>query len=889
MITMNPSLKYWPTILIILLIMGCEDNERIIAFTKVSLVPMTEEKIVENQTVLVKGDRISKIGPANKLRIPRNARVIDGDGAYLMPGLADMHVHLKGDWPISQLDLYLANGVTTVRDLDGRDFMLQWRNEIKTRKRSGPTVYVAAPTIRGYEKNPPELVLKHKSGYDCIKLYSYLSTEDFQKAMEIAKKHQLYTIGHIPFAVGLDGVIAAGMDEIAHVEELSFELIDFDITKNLNPKEWLPYVINNAIQQSKISSGFDIKDLNNDQKERLVSLIDKLKSADIPVCTTLIVDDVIVQKLFKPDAFLAPPQTKYLPQKYKQAFLQGKEKHQIQFKGIEKLAPFKLGLDKTLLLELHRAGIPLVLGTDAGTGAMGIVPGFSIHDELRILVENGFTPYEAIIAGTVNASKVVAAMSGRNDFGTIEVGKRADFILVNKNPLEDIAHIRGNRGVMAGGEWYEIAYLQAIASPALIPGIPFAGIIKNVHEPDNTFRTYVELVMLDKSKGNLPDDIETITVTGPEGELPIGRKDFTWMSQFNEFWGSIPGSPVAGTYTFTISGKGMVGTATDFQTVNRTFPILNSENFSPADGETLFSRTPTFSWEAIEFSDIPIFYRLVILEAHSEKRVYGTGRIRNMLSHTVPDGTLKPGQIYRWRVWAMDSRDGLEVQNRSNSKWLSFAMAERLNDFQIKATIKNVRYPDDNYSTHIDIVVGNDFTGNLPDNIDSITITGPRGDLPIGKGDFRYFSGLRAFWIGIPGSPQIGRYAFLVTSGNLKASAVDTISVHRSIPIPDTGALSPAEGVIIRSKMPRLSWGPVEYEKTPLYYRLEIWNPAITERAYASKFEKNMLSHTIPVGTLKAGETYKWRVRVTDSYNWERVQNRTHSEWQTITVAQELE
>jgi hypothetical protein len=89
--------------------------------------------------------------------------------------------------------------------------------------------------------------------------------------------------------------------------------------------------------------------------------------------------------------------------------------------------------------------------------------------------------------------------------------------------------------------------------------------------------------------------------------------------------------------------------------------------------------------------------------------------------------------------------------------------------------------------------------------------------------------------------------------------------------------------------MPRLSWGPVEYEKTPLYYRLEIWNPAITERTYASKFEKNMLSHTIPVGTLKAGETYKWRVRVADSCNWERVQNRAHSEWQTITVAQELE
>ena len=228
-------------------------------------------------------------------------------GAYLMPGLADMHVHLKGDWPLPQLDLYLANGVTTVRDLDGRDFMLQWRKEINAGKRVGPTLYVAAPTIRGHEKNPPELVLKHKSGYDCIKLYSYLSKEDYQKVMEIAKNNQLYTIGHIPFAVGLDGIIAAGMDEIAHVEELSFELIDFDRTKNLNPDDWLPYIINNAMQQNKISLGFNIKDLNSDQRERLSAIINKLKSANIPVCTTLVVDNVIVKKLFEPESVSDTP------------------------------------------------------------------------------------------------------------------------------------------------------------------------------------------------------------------------------------------------------------------------------------------------------------------------------------------------------------------------------------------------------------------------------------------------------------------------------------------------------------------------------------------------------------------------------------------------------
>ena len=231
---------------------------------------------------------------------------------------------------------------------------------------------------------------------------------------------------------------------------------------------------------------------------------------------------------------------------------------------------------------------------------------------------------------------------------------------------------------MAGGEWYETSYLQAIVSPALVPGIPFAGIIKNVHEPDDRFRTYVGLVMLGHSAGNLPDDIETITVTGPEGKLPIGRKDFTWMSQFNEFWGSIPGPPALGTYTFSVIGISMSGKATDFQAVNRPLPVLNSEIFSPADGETLSSRTPTFSWGPIEFSDIPIFYLLEILEAHTEKRVYATARIRNMLSHTVPDGDLKPGQTYRWRVCAMDSRDGLEVQNRSNSEWKTITMAKTL-------------------------------------------------------------------------------------------------------------------------------------------------------------------------------------------------------------------
>ena len=166
---------------------GCTHSEKIIAFKNVILVTMTEEKILANQTVVIKGNRIFKIGPVEKTPIPEQAEVIDGKSAYLMPGLADMHVHLTGEWPLPQLDLYLANGVTTVRDLDGRDFMLQWQNEIRAGKRSGPTIYASGPIIRGYENNAFELVGKQKSGYDCVKLYSYFSKKDFRLALKLAR------------------------------------------------------------------------------------------------------------------------------------------------------------------------------------------------------------------------------------------------------------------------------------------------------------------------------------------------------------------------------------------------------------------------------------------------------------------------------------------------------------------------------------------------------------------------------------------------------------------------------------------------------------------------------------------------------------------------------
>lgn len=437
----------------------------ITAFTHANLVPMTAEIVLENQTVLIEGSRIAAIGPADEISIPTDATIIDGGGGYLMPGLADMHMHTRqdwesDDWPVSPLVLYLANGVTTIRDFgpsgEVLTYALDWREQIQAGTRIGPTIYASGRILFVSPLGDPQGLVRenHDLGFDFLKLYSYLSPQDAREALTTAKELGMYSAGHVPYAIGLENILTAGMDEIAHVEELLFTFIEYDREKELSPDEWLPYLIGSALKQFEISAGFTDVDFNRQHGDTLARIIEQLHSAGAPVCTTMVVDDVIQLKLFQPQLFLGRPESQYSPEGYLDLFRLGEEKHQLQFKGIEDLAAFKYSIDRWILAGLHQGGIPLLLGTDAGTGGMGIVPGFSIHDELRILVENGFSPYEAITTGTVNAAEVIEAMIGDGNFGTIEVGKRADLILVKNNPLEDIANIKDIRGVMATGRWF---------------------------------------------------------------------------------------------------------------------------------------------------------------------------------------------------------------------------------------------------------------------------------------------------------------------------------------------------------------------------------------------------------------------------------------------------
>jgi imidazolonepropionase-like amidohydrolase len=465
---------------------GSQNSGETIAFKNVNLIPMTSETVITGQTVLVKGSEIIAIGESNKLKIPRGAQVIDGRGVYLMPGLADMHAHTRIStaqwaqswedpkiWPVHPLKLYLANGVTTIRDLNALEepgsYPLQLREEIREGTRVGPTIYTSGESLYASPLSDPEGLVRqnHERGYDLLKIFPYLSFDDFQAAMREAKKLGTYTTGHIPFAVGLEAALAAGMDEIAHVEVLDYELMDFKRDKQLSEGEWDSYVIQETFLKVDLLPGEDpLVDFKREYASRLEEIANELKTAGVPVNTTMDVGETFEMKVFHPEEFLARPESKFLDPKYLDAVRRGKEYHQYFCQDIKKLCAVKYDLDRWVLAALHDAGVELILGTDA-IGGIGIVPGYSIHDELRILVENGFTPYEALLTGTVNAARVVEKMTGEGNFGTIAIGNRADLILVRGNPLEDISVIREPLGVMAAGRWYSAEQLSKMIA---IPG-----------------------------------------------------------------------------------------------------------------------------------------------------------------------------------------------------------------------------------------------------------------------------------------------------------------------------------------------------------------------------------------------------------------------------------
>lgn len=458
--------------------------EDITAFVNLNVVPMTEEVVLSDQVVLVKGDRIMVLGNSDKIEIPPGAEIIDGTGAYLMPGLADMHVHIYEEsrdvLPVSPLDLYVSKGVTTIRDCGTAPvqpddtFVLDWRDEILSGEATGPMIYSSGRTIHGPVPNPGGKVMqRHKDGFDFAKLYMELSMDEFSQAQGKAEELGLYTVGHIPYQVGLEPALTKGLDEIAHLEELSFEFMFSGNrpTRFLDQGDWLSVLIDSVYKIYPLEAGtdfiFDPDQFQRMQGEKLAQMIDTLIVEDIPVGTTLAVYNVVDQKLFDQAAFLGREETAYLYPELIEEVLNGQNRHQLLYKALgdhQPLWTWKTDLDIFLLQELHQAGVTFVAGTDAGSSSIGVVEGFATHDDLRLLVQYGFSPYEALLTATVNAAHVVEDMGGEGNFGTIEAGSRADLVLVSGNPLEGISNTEKILGVMVRGDWFSQDELEEMTA-----------------------------------------------------------------------------------------------------------------------------------------------------------------------------------------------------------------------------------------------------------------------------------------------------------------------------------------------------------------------------------------------------------------------------------------
>ena len=390
------------------------------AFVGVDVVPMDRERVLLNQTVIVRGGIISQIGHARKVPIPTQATRIDGKGKFLMPGLVDSHIHLR-QTNEKGLIQYLAAGVTTARDMNGRPSLLEWRRSINRGELLGPTLFVASPAIGSFSSPrdgypTPRSVAEAESlikrfvneGYDWIKVYSFVPRDIFKAIMAAAAKHNIRVGGHPPLDISFDESL-----EMRSIEHL-LGFLD-------------PIMTPDAVELDKadLRAVFHAVDFD---RSKLPELTGKMRNAGVWNCPTILFFDHRVPSEQVREAWDKPE--------------------------LRKLGHVNR---VEITRQLHRSGARLLLCTDSDAGRN--LPASSIYEEMRNMQAAELTPYQVLSAGTRDAAEFL----GSRDFGLVGVGKRADLLLVECDPLKDLSCVEKLSGVMARGRWMTKSYLAALS------------------------------------------------------------------------------------------------------------------------------------------------------------------------------------------------------------------------------------------------------------------------------------------------------------------------------------------------------------------------------------------------------------------------------------------
>ena len=408
-----------------------------IAFVDVNVIPMDAEHILAHQTVVVHGATIIAVGPASVTPVPAGAQRIDGGGReFLLPGLADMHTHVSDE---DDLGLYVAHGVTTVLHMGGTEQRLlgHVRGDIERGEVVGPQIFFSL-MVDGSDRfgilhvKDPELAraavrLAKANGYDFIKVYNNLGPAEFAAVVAEGRRVGLPVVGHGVRAVGLPAALFQGQVMVAHAEEFLYT----------------------AFARSRDDA-------------TLATVVAEVKRSGAYVTPTLSTYEAISHAWGKPQvvaAWLAEPQAEDLSPTVR---LHWDRSFYVRQKA-EDLAP-ELAFQRRLTLEFARAGVPLLAGTDSPE-VPGMFPGSSLHTELKNLVASGLTPFQALATATRNPGDFIQSTHpGRQPFGTIAVGERADLLLLEGDPLRDIAAVDRPTGVLAGGRWFDRRATEGLLS-----------------------------------------------------------------------------------------------------------------------------------------------------------------------------------------------------------------------------------------------------------------------------------------------------------------------------------------------------------------------------------------------------------------------------------------
>jgi imidazolonepropionase-like amidohydrolase len=433
-----------------------------IVITHATVINPGTSSVQANRTAVITGDHITSVSDTANFHSPKNARVIDGTGQYLIPGLWDMHVHSAfGDWfPGGRdiiLPLFIANGVTGVRDMGGdAPVLLEWRKEATDGQIIGPRMIISGPMLDGYLPNgklrfPSSIAITTPAsavaavdwlktqGVDFIKVQSVISHDAYLAAAAEAHKQGLPIVGHVPDKVRIKEVVKAGQKSIEHLMGI-FEGCSTEEDKFIKGEGNLKLLLTTQDQQ---------------RCQSLTNLLAQNQTWQVPTLAWQRGGTFLDQRDLKHQ-----PLDKYVPVYWRDVTWRRFTDEMMPDLLRDPLALRQEYFMRNLQMvgALHHAGVPFMAGTDTAPGVY-IMPGFSLHDELANFVEAGFTPMESLQTATSNPAKFLGVEAS---FGSVEPGKIADLVLLSANPLENIRNTQKINVVIAHGRLFDRAALDQI-------------------------------------------------------------------------------------------------------------------------------------------------------------------------------------------------------------------------------------------------------------------------------------------------------------------------------------------------------------------------------------------------------------------------------------------